>query len=72
MTRKEVKELGRGTREQCPFCSSNMGRLPGGICLEKTVEMNTRNFTVIDFLVALHTFVYSKKVIKVPLPGNTP
>lgn len=71
MTRKEVKELGRGTREQCPFCSSNMGRLPGGICLEKT-EMNTRNFTVIDFLVALHTFVYSKKVIKVPLPGNTP
>ena len=30
MTRKEVKELGRGTTEQCPFCSSNMGRIPGG------------------------------------------
>ena len=30
MTRKEVKELGRGTTEQCPFCSSNMGWIPGG------------------------------------------
>lgn len=30
MTRKEVKEQGGERTEQCPFCSGNLGRLPGG------------------------------------------
>lgn len=29
-SRKEVKKQGGGRTEQCPLCSSNLGRLPGG------------------------------------------
>lgn len=30
VNREEVKEQGGGRTEQCPFYSSNLGRLPGG------------------------------------------
>ena len=49
-TRKKVEEQEGAMTEQCPFCSGNLGRLPGGqYAWKRWVEMSRRNFAVIDF-----------------------
>lgn len=54
VNREEVKEQGGGQTEQCPFYSSNLGRLPGGHLLGKDGWSESMEFCCQRLLLLLH------------------